>query len=127
MPITSKTIPNLVGMQMYYKPPEVVDPEATPIYQNWNSNIIIDEVGNRTQYDASTNPDNVLLYSWNMEYQEAIDPPFEFDYFYVKNEDTVDINITMSKATGVNVDSYYRILPNTEWVVWPGTVTLTPN
>ena len=127
MPIISKTIPNLVGMQMYYKPPEVVDPEATPIYQNWNSSIIIDEVGNRTQYDASTNPDNVLLYSWNMEYQEAVDPPFEFEYFYVKNEDTVDINITMSKANGVNVDSYYRILPNTEWVVWPGTVTLAPN
>jgi hypothetical protein len=69
--IISHTIPNLVGIQMYYIPPEVVDPLATPIYQNWESNIIIDEVGNRTQYDASTNPDNVLLYSWNMEYQEA--------------------------------------------------------
>ena len=68
MPIMSKTIPNLVGMQMYYIPPEIEDPEATPIYQNWDSNIIIDEVNNRTQYDSSTNPNNVLIYSWNMEY-----------------------------------------------------------
>ena len=45
MPIMSKTIPNLVGMQMYYIPPEIEDPEATPIYQNWDSNINNDPEG----------------------------------------------------------------------------------
>lgn len=112
MPIISKTIPNLVGMQMYYKPPEVVDPEATPIYQNWNSSIIIDEVGNRTQYDASTNPDNVLLYSWNMEYQEAVK-----NYFWIKNESNEEANVTMTNYTTAE----YRVKDTETWTGFSGT------
>ena len=90
----SMTIPNLVGIQMYYIPPEIVDPEAVPVYQNWNANVIIDEVENRIQYDTSTNPDNVLLYSWNMEYQEPSDT-YENLYFTIENKDTSTIELSM--------------------------------
>ena len=110
----SKTIPNLVGMQMYYIPPEIEDPEATPIYQNWDSNIIIDEVNNRTQYDSSTNPNNVLIYSWNMEYQEGLNPP-NLRYFWIKNEDSQTINVKHYCGTGT---VYYRIHPNETWTSW---------
>jgi hypothetical protein len=98
---------------MYYIPPEVVDPLATPIYQNWESNIIIDEVGNRIQYDASTNPDNVLLYSWNMEYQEAVEPEAPKNYFYIKNEDSAQISILYSNANNQYVN--YKMQTDNEW------------
>lgn len=112
MPIISKTIPNLVGIQMYYIPPEVVDPLATPIYQNWESNIIIDEVGNRIQYDASTNPDNVLLYSWNMEYQEPVK-----NYFWIKNLSNETANVTMTNYTTAE----YRVKGTESWRSFSGT------
>lgn len=86
MSITSKTIPNLVGIQMYYIPPEIVDPEATPIYQNWDANVIIDQEDNRIQYDASTNPSNVLIYSWNRDYINGYDTEEEIlkrKYFWI--------------------------------------------
>lgn len=104
------TIPNLVGIQMYYIPPEIVDPEATPIYRDWDSDNIIDTVGNRNQFDASTNPDNVLIYRWNMEYQEGYEPDTK-NYFWLKNESEYDTSVNLS-GDGI---PYYRILGERVW------------
>lgn len=103
----SMTIPNLVGIQMYYIPPEIVDPEASPIYQDWDSDNIIDTVGNRNQYDASTNPDNVLIYRWNMEYQEGYEQDTK-NYFWVKNESSYNATVSFTGK--------YRIQGDREWI-----------
>ena len=91
---------------MYYIPPEIVDPEATPIYQNWDSDNIIDTVGNRDQYDASTNPDNVLIYRWNMEYQVP-----SKGYFWIKNLSNETANVTMTNYTTAE----YRVKGTESW------------
>lgn len=114
MPIISKTIPNLVGIQMYYIPPEVVDPLATPIYQNWDSNIIIDEIENRIQYDASTNPDNVLIYSWNRYAQDSTQF-FSEQYFTITA--VYDNSEVIFYNENKNVSLYYSF-DKTTWTSW---------
>lgn len=115
----SMTIPNLVGIKMYYIPPEIIDPEAAPVYQNWNANIIKDRVENRIQYDSSTNPNNVLLYSWNMEYQEGVNPPVNKNYFWIKNEGVNRMIVSWDS------DFEYREL-NAEWDYFSGDVVVSP-